>query len=144
MAACGDRETMTASKHLMALLRSHIQGDNEQFLSVAMQIAAARDDNEQVVGGGNDDGWVLGPRLRDRGSLHSDLWRGTATDLAGRHGIGVFPIGGWWREKPALERAGRKARYALVATLRASVDVDLYAEIANTVGIEIDISTTQG
>ena len=31
---------MTSSKHLMALLRSHIDGDNEQFLSVAMQVAA--------------------------------------------------------------------------------------------------------
>ena len=31
---------MTASKHLIALLRSHINGDNEQFLSVAMQVAA--------------------------------------------------------------------------------------------------------
>lgn len=31
---------MTASKHLIALLRSHIEGDNEQFLSVVMQVAA--------------------------------------------------------------------------------------------------------
>lgn len=31
---------MTASKHLIALLRSHIEGDDEQFLSVAMQVAA--------------------------------------------------------------------------------------------------------
>ena len=31
---------MTASKHLIALLRSHIDGDNEQFLSVAMQVSA--------------------------------------------------------------------------------------------------------
>lgn len=31
---------MAASKHLIALLRSHIEGDNEQFLSVAMQVAA--------------------------------------------------------------------------------------------------------
>lgn len=31
---------MTASKHLIALLRSHIDGDDEQFLSVAMQVAA--------------------------------------------------------------------------------------------------------
>lgn len=31
---------MTAAKHLMALLRSHIDGDDEQFLSVALQVAA--------------------------------------------------------------------------------------------------------
>ena len=31
---------MVVSKHLIALLRSHIDGDNDQFLSVAMQVAA--------------------------------------------------------------------------------------------------------
>jgi len=31
---------MTVAKHLIALLRSHIEGDDEQFLSVAMQVAA--------------------------------------------------------------------------------------------------------
>ncbi len=31
---------MTAAKHLIALLRSHIAGDDEQFLSVALQVAA--------------------------------------------------------------------------------------------------------
>ena len=31
---------MTAAKHLIALLRSHISGDDEQFLSVALQVAA--------------------------------------------------------------------------------------------------------
>lgn len=31
---------MTAAKHLLALLHSHISGDDEQFLSVALQVAA--------------------------------------------------------------------------------------------------------
>ena len=101
--------------------------------------AAARDEDERVAGGGNDEGWVLGPRLRDRGSLHSDVWRGTGANLASRHAIGVFPVGGWWREKPKLERANRRGRYALVVSLRANVEIDLYTEIANAVGIEIDV-----
>lgn len=47
---------MTASKHLIALLRSHIDGDNEQFLSVAMQVAA----HEARIGHG-----ALAQQLRD-------------------------------------------------------------------------------
>ena len=47
---------MTASKHLIALLRSHIDGDNEQFLSVAMQVAA----HEARQGHGN-----IAKQLRD-------------------------------------------------------------------------------
>ncbi len=47
---------MTASKHLIALLQSHIDGDNEQFLAVAMQVAA----HEARQGHGN-----LAKQLRD-------------------------------------------------------------------------------
>src|SRR5262249_28070230 len=31
---------MTASRHLIALLKSHIDGDTEHFISVALQVAA--------------------------------------------------------------------------------------------------------
>lgn len=31
---------MTAAKHLIALLRSHIEGDEDQFLTIALQVAA--------------------------------------------------------------------------------------------------------
>ena len=103
--------------------------------------AAARDEDEHAAGGGNDEGWVLGPRLRDRGSIHADIWRGTAADLADRHEIGVYPIGGWWREKHRLGRVDRRVRYALLVSLRAAVEVDLYAEITNAIGIEIDVAT---
>ncbi len=42
---------MTAAKHLIALLRSHISGDDEQFLSVALQVAAheARQDHGKLA-----------------------------------------------------------------------------------------------
>jgi len=101
--------------------------------------AAAREDDEHVSPEGNDDGWVLGPRLRDRGALHSDVWRGMAADLADRHAIGVYPVGGWWREKPKLERAERRVRYALAVSLRANEEIDLYTEIATAVSVEVSI-----
>lgn len=42
---------MTASKHLIALLKSHIARDDDQFLSIAMQVAAheARKGHGQVA-----------------------------------------------------------------------------------------------
>ena len=102
--------------------------------------AAARDDEgRRHAGAGADEGWVLGPRLRDRGSLHSDIWEGTAADLANRHGIAVYPTGGWWREKPALRRSERRVRYALAVTLRAEVEIDLYTEIENAIAIGVEI-----
>jgi len=75
---------------------------------------AARDEEEGTPSGGED--WLLGT-FRDRGSLHSDFWLGSAADLAERDAIGVFPVGGWWKEKPYLERFDRQARYALIVTI---------------------------
>ena len=100
---------------------------------------AARDEEESIMAAGADDGWHFGPRLRNRGSLHSDTWEGTAADLASRHAIAIYPTGGWWREKPALLRAERQVRYALVMSLRAATQVDLYTPIEIAVGIPVEV-----
>ena len=100
---------------------------------------AARGKDRTPLRGGNDDGWVLGSNLRNRGSLHSDVWRGTATELADRYAIAVYPVGGWWREKPKLQRTDRRVRYALLVSLRASAGIDLYTEIANAIRVDAEI-----
>ncbi len=85
---------------------------------------------------GGDD-WVLGP-IRDRGSIHSDIWRGSAAALAERDAIGVFPLGGWWKEKPALQRWERAARYALLVSIRApGSEVDIYSGIFNQLAVAV-------
>ena len=81
--------------------------------------------------------WRIGSRLRGRGSIQSDTWEGHATDLAGRNGIAVYPVGGWWREKRRLKRYDVKTRYALVVTIRCDEDVDLYAEVKAKVPISV-------
>ena len=87
-----------------------------------------------AVGGDN---WVLGP-IRDKGSIHSDIWRGSAAELAERDAIGVFPVSGWWKEKPALQRWDRSARYALVVSVRApGTNVDIYTAIASKIEVPI-------
>ncbi len=97
----------------------------------------ARDEEEGVPpgSGGGEDNWLLGP-IRDRGAIHSDWWTGTAADLAGRDAIGIFPVGGWWKEKPYLKRWEAKARYSLIVTIRASeAAVDIYTPVANQIAI---------
>ena len=43
-------------------------------------------------------------KLRNLGSIHSDVWHGTAADLAERDYIAVYPVICWWRERPKFER----------------------------------------
>jgi hypothetical protein len=103
---------------------------------------AARDEEEgEAAGGGaGGDEWLLGPKNRDQGSLHSDFWSGTAADLAQRDAIGVFPVGGWWKEKPYLEKWDTEARYALIVTIKApGVEVDIYTPVEAKIAIAAEI-----
>jgi hypothetical protein len=95
---------------------------------------AARDEEEGAPAGGGED-WLLGT-LRDRGSLHSDFWSGSAADLSERDAVGVFPVSGWWKEKPFLERFDGQARYALIVTIRApGSEVDIYTPVEAAISI---------
>jgi Subtilase family len=102
---------------------------------------AARDEEEGAPATTGAEEWLLGT-FRDRGSIHTDIWRGTAADLAERDAIGVFPVGGWWKEKPYLDRYDALARYALIVTIRApGSDVDIYTPVATQVTVATEITT---
>ena len=74
--------------------------------------------------------WLLGPKAVQAGSLHCDLWRGHAVDLALHDAIAVYPVGGWWKSHAGQKRMTDRARYALVISISApGQNVDLYSEI---------------
>ena len=103
---------------------------------------AVRDEQEsQSYEDRSEEGnWFLSQKIRNRGSLHCDIWSGTAADLAQRDAIAVFPIGGWWKEKKYLEQYNNKARYSLITSIRVpEVDVDIYTPVSNLVGVPIDM-----
>ena len=99
---------------------------------------AAREEDEEAPDSPQDASWLLGPRGRHRGSLHCDIWRGKAADLASRETLAVYPSIGWWKSRPHLERVDKTARYALLVTLHVpDVEVDLYTEVANQIGVQV-------
>jgi hypothetical protein len=86
----------------------------------------------------SDSGWTLGTGLRDRGSLHSDRWRGPASDLARRGAVVVYPVSGWWKDRQHLERYYRSARFALVVSIvKPPTEVDIYTPVLNRIGIQV-------
>ncbi len=96
--------------------------------------AAARDEEEGTHTGGEDTGWVIGKQNRHKGSLHSDIWQGSAVDLASRGVLAVYPTVGWWKTRTRLERYDKAARYSLVVSIHApEVQVDLYTAVANQI-----------
>ncbi|MGM0654783.1 MAG: hypothetical protein ACQETR_05575, partial [Thermodesulfobacteriota bacterium] len=91
---------------------------------------------------GDDKGWLIGPQNRHKGSLHSDIWQGTAADLASRGVLAVFPTLGWWKTRTALARYNKKARYALIISIHApETNIDLYAAVKNQISTPVTIGT---
>ena len=86
------------------------------------------------------EGWLLGANYRHRGSIHTDIWRGTAADLSRCGAILVYPTGGWWQKRPALEKFESVARYSLITSIAApEIDVDLYTSIENAIKTKVSI-----
>lgn len=93
-----------------------------------------------------DSNWILGENYRHRGSLHQDVWHGSAADLASRGFIAIYPSQGWWRTRPAQERYDLPARYSLIVSIRTpETDVDLYTpidlQVRTAVGVPVVVKT---
>lgn len=86
--------------------------------------------------------WTLGDDLRKKGSIHSDVWRGTAAELAASGLIAVYPVTGWWRERPNRKCYDKQARYSLIVTLESEEDIDIYGSIQTVIENRADITVT--
>ena len=99
----------------------------------------SREDGYEAANLG-DPGWQFGrgSGFTSVGSLHSDVWRGTAASLASRGHIAVYPTMGWWNKRQHLGAWGRTARYSLIVTIATpEVETDLYTPVANQIGVPI-------
>lgn len=134
----GERGWTRRHRYASHALRFAVKRSLESLQQFRQRINRAAEAEEAGGASGvGGDGWVLG-WIRDRGSIHSDIWRGSAAALADRDAIGVFPVSGWWKEKPGLQRWDRSARYALVVSIRApNAEVDIYSAIANRIAVPI-------
>ena len=128
----GDRSRYRYESHG---LRFDVKRPTESIEEFRKRInLAARNEEEGIRYSSSDSSWLIGPQGRHRGSLHSDIWKGTAAELASRGNIAVYPSLGWWKTRHSLERYDQVARYALVVSIKApEVDVDLYTEVENLI-----------
>ncbi len=97
----------------------------------------ARDKEEGTSGKTTDPDWLLGSQFRHKGSIHKDVWSGTAADLAERGKIAIYPAIGWWKTRTKLARYNKSARYALIVSISVpDVKTDIYNEVFNLLEIE--------
>ncbi len=98
------------------------------------------DDTSEVAPVVTDDRWLIGIQNRHRGSIHADIWEGTAADVAACNDLAVYPVIGWWRERSHLGRYNRQARYVLIVSIITDDQmVDIYTSVANQVRIPTQV-----
>lgn len=103
---------------------------------------AAREEGETPETTSGSQRWLIGSRARDKGSIHSDIWRGTAAQISECNLVGIYPVIGWWRERAYLEKWNKTARYSLIISLETpQQEVDIYTPVAVSIGIPVQITT---
>lgn len=117
------------------------QGETEDVFVKRLNKAALDEGEEKPTTKSGNERWDIGPHSRDTGSLHSDVWRGIAADIASCNLIGVYPVIGWWRERAWLGRWDRKARYSLIVSLHTSDEtIDIYTPVAVQLGLPVKVT----
>jgi len=123
-------------------LRFAVKRPQEEMRAFLKRISrAAWDKGEQYPPNvAEDQPWVVGANGQKHGSLHSDCWEGTAADLAACGHVAVYPVTGWWLERPHLGRLENKARYSLVISIETpNKEIDLYHAIENLATVTTEI-----
>jgi len=125
-------------------LRFDVKGPTESVPVFRKRLnqRALDDDEKKPTTGGDSSEWYLGEQARNHGSIHSDILQGFAADIAERGVIGVYPVGGWWKEQPKRDRSEHGARYSLIVSIETpGVDTDIWTPVAQQVGVPIAIET---
>lgn len=115
-------------------------GESEEEFRIRIN-TLAREDGEKPTTVSGSDRWTFGQN-RDIGSIHSDIWEGSASEIADCNLIAVFPVGGWWKDRNHLKKGDSKTRYSLVVSIDTpEEEVELYSTVRAMISVPIEIST---
>lgn len=124
------------------ILRFDINSPGESRDEFVRRInTAAREEDEGHPGTSSaSEYWTLG-RTRDKGSIHSDIWKGTAAELADSNLVSVSPRIGWWRERNHLGKCETLTRYSLVVSIHTpEQDIDIYTPVVQQISLTVPVS----
>jgi len=117
-------------------------GESQDEFLRRINVAVRNEENGHPGTSSPSDHWVIGSQNRDKGSIHSDIWKGTAADLATSNMIAISPRIGWWRERKHLGKCENQARYTIIVSIKTpEQDVDIYTPVATQIRSVISIPT---
>jgi len=135
----GNKRYAKANNYMSHALRFKMNDTNESPDAFAGRISAEmREDDYQNEG--RERNWKLGEDLRNKGSIHKDIWEGNAADLATRNILAIYPTTGWWKTRRKLERYNKTIRYSLIISISSpNSDIDIYTPVKNLIETKVAI-----
>lgn len=129
-----------ASHKLRFAIKGPLENLSDFEARVAKDAESANDGMTTVGKFEGDKAWLVGSDNRNRGSLHADIWNGTAAELTDCGALAVYPAGGWWKFNGRSDRIGQPVSYALLVSLTTpEIETDLYTPTA--VRLDVPIPT---
>lgn len=103
----------------------------------------AREGGEKPLKLATEKGWLFGSnQQQSAGSLHTDIWKGPAVNLASKEAIAVYPVAGWWKNRRDYDQSQLGVSYSLVVSIESpEIDVDLWTPVAQQISSEVSIET---
>lgn len=137
----GNRRYATDQSYKSHGLRFKMIDRNEGIEPFKARVSKSiRDGLDYYSPEGGENNWVLGSQVRDKGSIHKDLWIGSAADLALRNKIAIFPVGGWWKNRKKLHRYNSDVKYSLIVSIETEqTNIDIYNNVLNQIPVPISI-----
>ena len=114
--------------------------DKERFVATINKIDKdMAKSNGEEIGGRSDSPWLYSDACGiNNGSVHCNVWRGTAAELANSNLIAVYPVMGWWKDRPYLGCSNKKTRYSLIVSLKTQeIETDIYTPVKNMISIPV-------
>lgn len=102
----------------------------------------ARPDGRRPIKLDTEKGWLFGSdQQRAPGSLHTDIWTGSAEDLANKGSVVIYPVGGWWKNRGLLDQSDQGVDYSLIISIESpNVEVDLWTPVYQQVHTTTEIA----
>jgi len=121
---------------------------SEEAFHAKLNAEVHDEDADLATEGFSDGRWAIGTRgRRIGGSLHQDIWRGSAADLALMNQIAVIPIKGWWATRKFPEDHechnchDRTLRYSLIISVEIAGNVPIYNAIRNLITVPVKLNS---
>ena len=134
----GNKRYANANNYASHGLRFKLKDRNESSSAFMARInKEAREALEDVYEKEGKEHWVIGQKIRDKGSIHRDFWIGNAADLATKNELAIIPTGGWWKTRPIHKRYEQSTRYSLILSIETESE-DILTPILNELELDVD------